>query len=190
MSNTVSGIINSSKFTANLNGTSISISQATFICMYNDLEGNSWGGSSKKANAALNRRANAYINSKDKTKYFVWTFNKKTKQQLHELNGHVVYIVPNNDFDGTFDEYRINNFKVLGTILLDEKGKIYIETDLKTIEIMRREKEFAKMDNGYMSISYQEDGEFITIKTSDKYKEYLEKNDNEKGSMICRGHGL
>lgn len=83
-------------------------------------------------------------------------FGLLTKQQLHELNGHVVYI----------------------------------ETDLKTIEIMRREKEFAKMDNGYMSISYQEDGEFITIKTSDKYKEYLEKNDNEKGSMICRGHGL
>ena len=158
--------------------------------MYNDLEGASWGGSSKKANADLNRRANAYLNSKNKTRYFVWTFKKKTKDKTHELHGHVVYIAPNEDFDGTFNEYHIEHFKVLGTILMDAKGELYIETDLETIEVMRREKEFAKMDNGHMSISYQEDGKFITIKTSDKYKEYLEKNDNEKGSMICRGHGL
>lgn len=186
MSNTISGILNSKKFNLKLNNETLVVGVSTFICMANDFHsGSSWGGNMNKVRSMVERRSNSFIRTENKVKYFIWG-SKDIKKD--DIIGYPVYKCPEG-FDGIHDEYDLDGkYEVIGTILKEENGKSYIETDLEVIEKFRRNKEYQKMENGKLTIYFSDNS--ADNKNPLKYQEYLEQKDKAANAMICRGHGV
>lgn len=106
------------------------------------------------------------------------------RSSASESEGAVVYKVSDkikNDLEGVYDEYDIEEFEEVGT-LLKINGKWQIITSLKAIETIRREREFTDMDKGNQTIG--------GISDSESYKAHLEEVDAENNGMRTRGHGI
>lgn len=85
-------------------------------------------------------------------------------------------------FKGVTTELMDDELEVVGTLLKNEKGKLYVETDLEVVEKLRRAREKAKMDANTMSV-----GDFGHDSTA--YLASLEAKDTSTG-LFTRGHGL
>ncbi len=162
MSNTYSKFVMSKPTSATLNGKVISIFHQSPI---------------QKTEAAW-KRAEAHIQlSTKKLEYgiCVWV------DLSIERHGARVVKIPS-DHTGVSDEIDDQKLEPVGTLL--KKGKRwYVETDLNTIEIMRREQEVQKMKEGRLSI-----GEFGHDYAA--YAKELSQQDMKAGKMITRGHGI
>lgn len=104
-----------------------------------------------------------------------------------ELEGSVVFKVPEG-YRGTHKDFETEKFEVVGTLLSKDSGgkhPLYrIETDLNTVEQIRREREFERMEAGMMFIgSFGND--------TKAYSTFLKEKDAEAPTgMFSRGHGL
>lgn len=182
MSNTYSGIT-ARKFSAVMGDEKISIGITTFVCMANDyIDGSSWGGSMERARAKVERRADKYAAMEDKPLYILSSHSDKLQEHI----GSRVYKVPEN-FNGTHDEYDLDDYEEAGT-LLKVNNRWVVETDLVKIEMMRRELDFEKMKNGFMSLVFTDSQEDNNNPV--KYKAYLEAKDAKAGHIITHGHGI
>jgi hypothetical protein len=101
-----------------------------------------------------------------------------------EAEGAVVYKVSEKlkcELQGVYDEYAIEGFEEVGT-LLKIKGKWQIINSLESIEAIRRQREFDKMEKGNLQI-----GNMFKV---DEYKAHLKTVDAENNGMRTRGHGI
>lgn len=182
MSNTFSGMV-AKTFNVTLNDTPVVMGLTNFVCMANDyFDGSSWGGSKEKAVAAVEKRQIAYAKREEKPAYFISSY----ENTLKDNEGSVVYKTPEG-FNGTHDEYDLEKYEVVGTLL--KKGRVwYIETDEIKIEEIRRERECESMNEGRLTVFFSDNQEDNS--NPEKYKEYLLNKDKENGSIVVRGHGI
>jgi hypothetical protein len=180
MSNTIYGYT-SRKIKASLNGEMKNIALSTFVCMANDLCASDYSNNAlrKPSQARCNRRVSSYRKKVSPPELFVELINEK--KGLDNLIYSTVTILPEN-FEGIYDEYQQDKFERVGTLMRDGR-KWYIETDLEKIELLRREIEFQKMKDGFLSIG-------CFGNDFNKYKAHLAEKDLANRSMVTRGHGI
>ena len=182
MSNTMS-VVTGKKFKAILNNEKIDIHYCRFVAMANDIYDVSFFPENNRNSArTLYKRALANFSKiKNKPTYFM-----AYPYDGVDWVGAVIYKVTD-DFDGTFDDYDLEKFEVVGTLLQDSNKRI-VEQDLVVIEKIRRNKEFNKITDGKLTIFFTEDRN--DLNSPQKYIEYLENKDREADQYITRGHGV
>jgi hypothetical protein len=182
MSNTMS-VVTGKKFKAFLNNEKIDIHYCRFVAMANDIYDASFYSKDNKhpAQTLYNRALTNYSKIKNKPVYFM-----SYPYDGVDWVGAVIHKVPD-DFEGTFDEYDLDNFEVVGTLLKDRNKRV-VEQDLVVIEKIRRNKEFNEIANGTLTIFFSENKN--DLKSPAKYIEHLENKDKESEQYITRGHGL
>jgi hypothetical protein len=181
MSNTINGIFNSRHITAKLLDQNVRIGLSKFICMSNDCI--AWDSSSSRASAKVSRCVTMFERAKEKPLYFITC---KDIKSLNDNVGRRVYNMPEN-FSGVHDEYDVENMTVAGTLCKNGR-KWVLETNLETVELMRRETEYEKMNSNNPPTYFGETPE--EKRNAFTYRSHLFKKDQENGSMITRGHGI
>lgn len=120
---------------------------------------------------------NAFARSEKRIQYGICRWVKEPTDRI----GAAVVKLPE-DFKGVTTELMDDELEVVGTLLSNEEGKLYVETDLEVVERLRRSIEKMKMDAKTQYI-----GEFGC--DSEAYIASLEAKDSPSG-MYTRGHGI
>lgn len=178
MSSTISRIT-AKALKADLNGQSVEVRLAAFLCMNSGFFENS------ERDKAISRGERQYAQSRP-ANFFIEAGIAPVKIN-RELEGRVVFRMPNG-YLGSHSDYYRDEFEIVGTLVVDEMGSskfgFRIETDAQAVEQMRREREFEQMSEGTCFI-----GGFGN--DVDAYKASLEERDYESTSgMATRGHGF
>lgn len=184
MSNTIT-VVTAKTFKAVLNGDKIDVNYCRFVAMANDVYDTLRYNENNRSTSLYKRAINGYKKIVNKPKYFMaYPYDGK------DWEGAVVYKTPeimrNDDFDGTFDDYDLEDVEIIGT-LIKEGNKKVIETDLIVIEKIRRSKEAENIESGRATIYFTDNED--DLRNPAKYIEHLEERDNREGKFITRGHG-
>jgi len=178
MSNSISAVLKST-FSALLNGDKVKVNYTAFL-----VNANAFGTESpddKVKARALQRveskkeKVSQYISD---VTYIIGTWDKLNMEYAP------VYMASEklaNELEGVFDEYQEDELEKAGT-LLKVGGRWVIESNLETIESIRRQKECLLMDAGKCSIG--------GISNAKEYLAHLATVDTERGAMRTRGHGI
>lgn len=176
MSTTIFGLTAKS-IKAELNGDLAEVRLARFVCMDNGFF------ETKKRETLINKAKASFAKSRP-AEYLV---DDSSNLDPPFVGGHVVFRVPEN-YGGVHSCYESEKFEIVGTMIQhragDGKYRYVIETDVREVEKLRREKEFQGMKAGRTFI-----GLFGT--DVDAYKKTLAVRDQENPSgMATRGHGI
>lgn len=157
-------------------GEKVDVRLGRFVCMDNGFF------ESDKKKRFIRKAESNYMRSRP-AKYFV----DDVQGDASGISGSVVYEIPEG-YSGVHRDYEIENFKEIGTLLSEDlgNGKIAyrIETDLNTVEQLRREQEFQQMEAGLMFKGKH--GNDV-----ESYKEALKaKDEGSPTGMFTRQHGI
>lgn len=184
MSNAMSAVTKTT-FKILLNGEKVEVARFKHLCMMNDyVDGSSWGGCQSTAQRSVENAAEEWAERETKPKYIL---NRHDSLKSTRLHG--VVFKPKSEFDGTTCEH-LENLEEVGTVLVNDDGHYYIETDLEKIELERRAIEIQGMKNktrwiGFEGATCTEDTQNPTM-----YQAFLDKRDAEHGKMFTRGYRL
>ncbi|CAH6982277.1 hypothetical protein VCHA53O466_140063 [Vibrio chagasii] len=138
-----------------------------YICNYNDLQDGLHGWTDTNvARGRVKTQEQRYRNRKVKPTYFAY----------EPSLGSVVLEVPA-DYNGTHNDYDSEDYKALGTIMMDESGKLYIETDVHVVYKADLEMKLEKIRAGKIQIGGMDTAEEAAEYTVKLYSEVMAKPD-------------
>lgn len=179
-------------------GLNVKVNLVKFVCYFKDLShGGSWGGSQEKAEEAVDNRKISYgrmlrkmkENNQELPQYVVNCSASDLKSGY--LDGHYILKIPekikDENFEGVFDEYDIEDFEEVGVILKVGKKWIIVQDNVK-LELMRRQINIRKIQLGQIQIGnyFNKENEYDTT----PYREHLKEIDEENGGKTKVYHDL
>ncbi len=164
MTNSVSRFDTTKPTKVELNGQEITVYHQLFV-------------SNKDNDLLVKHTQNCYKKSGQHVKYGIGVWVEKAIDKL----GASVFKLPEN-FKGTISEYDEGELEIIGT-LMKKGNKWYVETNLETVELIKRDIAFYMMESKTLRI-----GRFGN--DVEAYKAHLAKLDAENGKLKVSGHGF